>query len=384
MLAGIMEPAKRRRILFLVTTSDWGGVQHFVFSVAKECQRRDISVTVAAGGDGELGKRCTDQRINYVTLKTMRREISPFHDLAALYEIRMLIRELKPDVVHLNSSKMGIVGSIAADLEHVPRIVYRIGGWSFLERVGRFKRMAYLFAERWTAHRKDVIVTVHPGDEEIAKRVGIRPRHRVLTIPNGIDIPAFDAGLLPRDEARRTLGLPIDATVIGTVANYYPPKNLPWYFETIASSERLRQDRISFVVIGDGPERDAVESKRHELGLERTVVLPGRRDDVRSLYRAFDVFVLPSSKEGMPWTLLEAMAAGLPCIATDVGACAWMLGPDAGIIVQPYDGTAMTDAIASLCDDPARRSALGAAARHAVETRFRWETTLEKTMQLLL
>jgi glycosyltransferase involved in cell wall biosynthesis len=381
-----MEPAKRRRILFLVTTSDWGGVQHFVFSMAKECQSRDMSVTVAAGGDGELGKRCGDERINYVTLTTMRREISLFHDLAALYEIRMLIRELKPDVVHLNSSKMGIVGSVAADLEHVPRIIYRIGGWSFLERVGRVKRMVYLLAERWTAHRKDVIVTVHPGDEEIAKRYHIRPRHRVLTIPNGIDIPAFDAELLSRDEARRTLGLPSDATIIGTVANYYPPKNLPWYLETIAKTESLRQAqaKILFVVIGDGPERDAVESKRRELGLEETVVLPGRRDDVRSLYRVFDMFVLPSSKEGMPWTLLEAMAAGLPCVATDVGACGWMLAPDAGIIVQPFDGKAMADAIASVCDDPKRRFTLGAAARKAVETRFRWKDTLEKTIQLLL
>ncbi|MFH1078173.1 MAG: glycosyltransferase family 4 protein [Patescibacteria group bacterium] len=381
-----MEPAKRRRILFLLTSSDWGGVQHFVVSMAEACLRQDMSVMVAAGEDGELGARCAERGIPYAKLATVRRAISPVHDLAAIHEIRDLIRGYRPDVVHLNSSKMGVIGSIAADLEHVPRTVYRIGGWAFLERVGALKRLLYLLSERWTAPKKDIIVTVHPGDEAVATREGICPRHRLVTIPNGIDLAAFDRDLLPRDEARKRLGLPLDATVIGTVANFYPAKNLPWYLEAISSSEGLRhaQARNLFVIVGDGPDKALVEAARDRFGLESTVLLPGRRADVRTLFRAFDMFVLPSSKEGMPWALLEAMAAGLPCVATDVGACRWMLGTDAGTVVPSDDATALTDAIKKLVDDPNLRSSLGVAARHTIEEHFRWEASVEATMRLFV
>ncbi|MBU2613034.1 glycosyltransferase family 4 protein [Patescibacteria group bacterium] len=373
-----MEPAKRRRILFLLTTSDWGGVQHFVFAMAKACQRLDLSVMVAAGGDGELGARCTERGIAYAKLETVRRDLSLVHDLAAIHEIRTLLRGYRPDVVHLNSSKMGVIGSIAADLEHVPRVVYRIGGWAFLERIGVFKRFLYLLAERWTAPKKDVIVTVHPGDEAVAERKRIRPRHRLVTIPNGIDLAAFDRDLLSRDEARKRLGLPLDATIVGTVANFYPPKNLPWYLEAVST---MRQPL--FVIVGDGPERDAIETKHQELGLADSVILAGRREDVQTLYRAFDMFVLPSSKEGMPWSLLEAMAAGVPCVATDVGACGWMLDDEAGIVVPSGDADALTNALSTLLGDTALRTRLGDAARNAVERRFRWETSEKATLDLL-
>ncbi|MBI4138644.1 glycosyltransferase family 4 protein [Candidatus Uhrbacteria bacterium] len=378
--------AAKTRILFLITTADWGGAQHVVFRIAAECRTRGMEVLVAAGGTGELESRCHDAGIPYRTLAAMRREISLFHDLAALHELRLLLREYKPTVVHLNSSKIGILGAMAANMERVPRVIYRIGGWAFLEDIGRVKQWLYLTAERWSASKKDAIVTVHPGDEQIGKRLGIRPRGRMLTIPNGIDLPAFDRSLLPREEARRALGLPADALCIGTVANFYPPKNIPWFLRTIAplfsSPLTAHGSPIIFVIIGDGPERANIERLHAELTLHDRVILAGRRSDASRLLRAFDIFVLPSSKEGMPNALLEAMAAGLPCIATDVGACRWMLEPGAGVIIPPNDSNALERAIRELMDNPEKRRAFGDAARRAVETRFRWETTVEKTMEL--
>lgn len=375
MLAAIVEAAKPR-ILFLLTTSDWGGVQFFVHATAVEAKRRGYAVMVAAGGSGELGPRCEASGIRFARLLTMRRDISPFHDLAALHEVRRIIRDFKPDAVHLNSSKMGVLGSVAAELERVPRVVYRIGGWSFLERISPMKQWMYRMAEKWSASKKDIIVTVHPGDEGVARREAIVPRGRLVTIPNGIDLARFDRELLTRDDARRALGLAPSDVVVGTLANYYPPKALPAYLETIAALP------FRVVIIGDGPERDAIRQKHRELNLGERVMLAGRRDDASTLLKAFDLFVLPSSKEGMPWALLEAMAARLPCIATDVGACRWMLEPDAGVIVPPDDPKALRDAIAAHASDAETRNRLGEAARRAVESRFRWETTLEKTLEL--
>lgn len=375
MLAAIMEAAKPR-VLFLLTTSDWGGVQFFVHAAAVEAKQRGYAVMVAAGGDGELESRCAQSGIRFARLTTMTRDISPFHDLAALHELRTVIREFKPDAVHLNSSKMGVLGSVAANLERVPRIVYRIGGWSFLENISPMKQWMYLTAERWSAPKKDVIVTVHPGDEEVARREKIVPRGRLVTIPNGIDLARFDRERLSRDDARRALGLAQMEIVIGTVANYYPPKELPAYLETIKNLP------FRFVIIGDGPEREAIMKKHRDLNLGDRVILAGRRGDASTLLNAFDIFVLPSSKEGMPWALLEAMAAGLPCIATDVGACRWMFGPDAGIVVPPKHPDALRDAITDLASNSEKRNRLGEAARRAVESRFRWDTTLEKTLEL--
>jgi glycosyltransferase involved in cell wall biosynthesis len=380
MLAAIMTSAKRR-ILFLITTSDWGGAQSFVCRMAAEAKRAGHDVMVAAGGNGELGKRCADAGVHFEQLETLRRELSPLHDLAAIHEIRKIIRGYKPDVVHLNSSKMGVVGSIAASIEHVSRIIYRIGGWAFLEDVPSWKRATYLWSEKLTASHKDVIVTVHPGDEEEAKRHNIRPKDRVITIPNGLDLSSFDKKLLDRDSARKELGLGPTETVIGTVANFYPPKDLPRYLASMAPL--LTSTNLRLVIIGDGPERNAVEQAIQENDLTNHVMLAGRRSDSATLLRAFDLFVLPSSKEGMPWSLLEAMAAGLPCVATDVGACRWMLEPDTGIIVPPKNGEAMRNAIQSLLTDEQKRAALGAAARHAVETRFRWEDAVRQTLALL-
>lgn len=374
-----MAPAKHR-ILFLITTSDWGGAQFFVHALAKAAKDAGHSVMVAAGGTGELASRCIENGLHFEPLKMMRRELSPIHDLAAMHEIRQIIKDFKPDIVHLNSSKMGVVGSMAASLEHIDRIIYRIGGWSFLEDISSWKKQLYLWSEKLTAKQKDIIVTVHPGDEAEAKRRGIMPRARLMTIPNGVDLAAFDTRLLSRADARQQLGLADDTFVIGTLANFYPPKNLPWALEALTPV--LKEKNVRAVIIGDGPHRRAVEEARRNLNLETTVTLAGRRPDASSLLSAFDLFVLPSSKEGMPWSLLEAMAAGLPCIATDVGACRWMLEPDAGIIVPSGDAEKLREVILSLVNDPEKRKQLGMNARRAVETRFRWEDTLRASLDL--
>lgn len=373
-------PSAKHRILFLITTSDWGGAQFFVHALAKAAKAEGHGVIVAAGGQGELEDACKKDGIHFERLELIRRELAPFHDLAAIYEIRTIIKDFKPDIVHLNSSKMSVVGAMAASLEHVPRIIYRIGGWAFLEELPTWKKLVYLWSEKLTANKKDIIVTVHPGDEAEAKRHKIRPNGRVVTVANGINIATFDAHRIDRAEARWRLGIANDAFVIGTLANFYPAKNIPWELEALAPL--LKTSNAHLAIIGDGPDHEIVEHTRWRLRIESSVTLAGRHPDASSLLSAFDMFVLPSSKEGMPWSLLEAMAAGLPCIATDVGACKWMLEPDAGIIVPSNDAEALRTAITSLMNDPERRTTLGAAARHAVETRFRWEDALKASLAL--
>jgi glycosyltransferase involved in cell wall biosynthesis len=367
------------RVLLLVTQADWGGVQSFLVRFAKDLKAEGREVLLAAGGDGELWQEAERAGIRTHRLKHVARDITPIEDIRAVFEIKRLIDDFKPDAIHLNSSKMGVVGGLAsARSKTKPWTVYRIGGWSFLEPISPMKQSIYRVSEQLSARWKDVIVTVHPGDQELAERLGIRPRYWLTTVPNGLDVVNFVSRLKTKEAARSALGIPDGAFVFGTVANAYATKGLLPYLDALAKT--LHEDKhAAGVIIGDGPELEALKRKRDDLDVRDRIILAGHRDDAASLYPAFDVFVLPSRKEGMPWTLLEAMAAGIPSIATDVGACRWMLtgssSGDAGLIVPPNDALSLVEAMRRLRTQKTERDALSHAARLSVQNRFSWDET---------
>lgn len=379
-----------KRILLVVTQAHWGGVQSFLLHFAQELQKHGHIVLLAAAGEGLLWQRAEAAGIKTHRLQRLRRDIHPFFDYLALRELQELYQAFQPDAIHLNSSKIGILGSLAAvwyrkRFPHV-RLVYRIGGWAFLEPQPTWKTYLYLKAEQWTAPYKDVILTVHPGDEVLARTYSIIPRESVRTAANGLDVEAFQSHLLPRTEARATLGLPPESFVFGIVSNAYATKGLIPFFQALpAFLSQNPQARVC--LLGDGPEFDTLKNLAATSFSATQAHLEGQRADATRLYRAFDAFVLPSQKEGMPWALLEAMAAQLPCIATDVGACRWMLegGPEpCGLIVPKGDQAALHRAMQSLLDEEILCQQYAAVALQNVRSRFTWERTFEANAQALL
>ncbi|MBI5655041.1 glycosyltransferase family 4 protein [Candidatus Uhrbacteria bacterium] len=378
------EPA---RILLLVTQADWGGVQSFLSRFASNLKSDGHEVLLAAGGDGELWRNASTAGVCMHQLRNLVRDISLIKDIQAFREIRRLIDSFKPDAIHLNSSKMGVLGSLAARFSRTkPRVIYRIGGWVFLEPISSWKKWLYRTAEKTTARFKDVIITVHPGDELLAETIGIKPRERILTVPNGLDYPRFTDQLLSQSDARSALGLPPSAFVYGTVANAYATKGLIPYLD-VAKKIMDENPDVWFVILGDGPEFGGLKHKCDSLGLDR-LILTGHRDDADRLYRAFDIFVLPSRKEGMPWTVLEAMASGIPVVASDVGACRWMLNADAdrpaGLVVPPNDPETLRHSLRSLYQDPDLRGRLGASGSDIVRQNFTWPNTYKGNRDTLL
>jgi glycosyltransferase involved in cell wall biosynthesis len=398
-----MENAKR--ILFVITLSEWGGAQSYVLKAAKEAERRGWKTLVAAGGESDLKRRCVELNIEYRTLKNMGRSVSAIKDLLAVRELLALMRSWKPDTAYLHSSKAGVVGSIAARMADVKRAVYRIGGWSFLDPVSPMQKLMRRWSERLTARFKDVIIVLHPRDEELAKKHRIIPKERIIVIPNGLDVRAFNEQLLDRDAARHSLlelfnqdagirecddarrtGTPVACPndhprIILTIANFFATKNISGYLDAI----RIVHDEApaaKFVIIGEGEQCKEIEKKRKSLGLEQTVFLPGKRENAAALLSGADLFVLPSAKEGMPWTLLEAMAAGLPCIATDVGANQWMLNGN-GWIAPPDNPRELARALLDALTNPASAKEKTVRARKDVETRFSESAMWEKTFEAL-
>lgn len=378
-----MSDSPTPHIVLAITLAKPGGTTSLVLSYAFWLKKRGFKVTLLAGEGTWLFEEAAKVGIPCLHVPWMQREIRPWFDLPAIFSLAKLLRTLKPDVIHLNSSKMGVIGSLSARLAGVPRVVYCIGGWAFLESIAPWKRQVYTLAERFTARFKDVIVCLHPGDKQIAEEQGIRPREEIRVIPNGVDLQALDHTRLSRIDARQALGLPQDRFVFGTIANFYPAKNLPNYIH--AAAPLLKQSpSASLVLIGEGPERSEIEQAIREAQISEQVILTGAREQAHSFLAAFDVFVLPSTKEGMPFSLLEAMAARLPCITTRVGAHTWMLEGTGSSLIPQNDPEALRQALSEALQQRGRLIEVGEANRTVVERRFPLDTTFEAQLRACL
>ncbi len=366
----------KRRIVIAVTLAEHGGVQEFLVKFARFLIMHGHTVTLLAGEGSWLFEACGKSNIPIRRLHHMRRSLHPWHDVLAIFELRKHLHELRPDVLSLHSSKMGALGSFTGRFVGIPKIVYRIGGWVFLEPLSIITRWLYRLIETISARWKDVIVCVHPGDADIARTVGILPKESLRIIPNGIDLEEFDTHLLLREKARRHLQLTPDTFVFGTLANLFPAKDLSGYLDACALIHH-DHPQARFLIIGDGPERTRLELKRDRLGLTGCVLFFSRQERASRFLRAFDAFILPSAKEGMSWALLEAMAAGLPCLATDVGAHSWLLHPHAGWIVPAKDPPALAQRMKYILLHAEERIARGEHARKRIERDF----PLKKTLQ---
>ncbi|MBP9762638.1 glycosyltransferase family 4 protein [Patescibacteria group bacterium] len=370
-------------IVLAITQAVPGGATSFVYEYAVWLKKKGFKVTIIAGNGSLLFEKAAEAGIPCLQAPFMQREIKPWLDLPAIFALAKLFHDLKPTVVHLNSSKMGVIGSLAARLARVPRVVYCIGGWAFLESIAPWKKQFYAVAERLTAPLKDAIICLSPRDKQAAEEQQIRPRENITVVPNGIDLPHLDRARLSRAEAREMLGLSQERFVFGTVANFHSPKHLPTYVRQAASFLQATPS-ASLVLIGEGPERSDIERAIRERGLETQVHLLGSREEAHRFLSAFDVFVLPSTKEGMPFSLLEAMAARLPCIVTDVGAHAWMLEGSGSWIIPADTAKALQKAMSEAIQHKGPLVDIGQANRLIVEQRFPLEKTLAAQQAITL
>ena len=368
---------EKRRIFCLITQGELGGAQQFVVQLAKNLNHERFTLHVVWGSDSDpaLARRLP-QEVSHEVAHNLVRAVSPLRDLRAVSEVRIMMRSFKPDVVLCVSSKAGFIGARAArGLRTVLpnlKVIYRIGGWSFNDPVSAWKRRLYLAMERLSARWKDIIVVNNAHDLDQAHALRIRPRQRVVRIYNGVD-PFLPVTELSMARAFVTSRIPQQyrpgaAThIVGTVANFYSAKDIPTF---IAAAARIGGD-VRFVVIGDGPERAHLESLILDYELSSRFFLIGRVTEAAQMLPAFDVFVLPSVKEGFPWALLEAMAAKVPVVATRVGAVPEMLEHNSsGLLVEPSQPDRMAAAIVELLEDEHKGKELAIRAHQQVITKF--------------
>jgi glycosyltransferase involved in cell wall biosynthesis len=348
---------RRPRVLVLITLPEVGGAQAYVAALLPALAR-EFDVTVAAHGRGWLTDQAAAAAVPYVTLRHVRRPIDPLVDLRGLAELVRLMLRLRPDVVHANSSKAGILGRIAATLTGVPVRVFTVHGWAFRAYDPPASTL-YLWADRAMRRLTTRIVCV--AESELSSGVAARTCDpaRTVVIPNGVP--------LDRPQRRHPARLDEPATIL-SVGRLRAPKD---FLTLVRAAARLPARSARVRIVGDGPDRTELEAEIDRLALDGTVELMGERADVPELLAAADVFVLPSRSEGMPMSVLEAMAAGLPVVASAVGGVPELVQDGTtGALVAPGDPDALGAALAALAGDPAARGRLGAAGRARAEARF--------------
>jgi glycosyltransferase involved in cell wall biosynthesis len=339
--------SSKPRILIVVTLAEVGGAQRSVSNLLPALGR-EFDVTVAAHGSGLLRDTAQEAGFPFIALDHLRRDIHPWHDVLALVELIRLYRRAQPDVVHLHSSKAGILGRLAAVVARVPIRVFTVHGWSFAAYRGPAGRL-FLWAERLVRPLTTAVICV----SHASRKQGIAARAcdpgRTVVIHNAVDTTSF----LP---PRRTEGRPR----IISVARFAFPKD----FAALVGALALVSADFRATFVGEGPALSEIATIVEMQGLEGKVELLGARGDVRELLASSDVFVLSSRSEGHPVSLLEAMAAGLPVVATDVGGVAEsVVHGQTGLLVPAGNVTALAAALERLVDDEQLRRRLGTAGR---------------------
>jgi glycosyltransferase involved in cell wall biosynthesis len=337
-----------------ITLAEIGGAQAYVMALLPALVER-FDVVVAAHGPGPLREAAESAGARYVALRWVRRSIGP-SDVLGLLELARLFRRERADAVALNSSKVGLLGRVAAVLARVPVRVFTVHGWAFSAHTGMASKL-YLWAERLV--RPLTTLFICPAEHE--RDIGVRARActpgRTVVIPNAVDVPAF---------ARA--GLDGNPPLVVSVGRLHFPKDFLTFVHALAL---LEPGSFRARIIGEGPDRDAVQAAVEEAGLGAAVELAGTRDDVPAQLAQADAFVLSSRSECLPISILEAMAAGLPVVATDVGGVGELVEEgNTGRLVAPGDPDAMAQGLTEVLADPSRRSAMGQAARARAGERF--------------
>ncbi len=342
-------------ILYIITQGNEGGAQKYVLALAKHFRGIIASGTEAQtlfDNAKNLQLTCLVGRQATYNLPHLKRNINPWHDVMAIFEIRELIKKVNPDIVHLNSSKAGVLGSFAS-MGLKTKIVFTAHGFIYNEPLSWAKKLFYLALEKIASEYRDYIICVSDADKTSALENQLISANKISTIYNGINVIHF----LPKAESQAILNLPTDKIIIGTIVNFYKTKGLDILIESIFLLSNEVKTKIQIIIIGSGPEFKNLKLKIKDLKLESIILTPGSIDNASLYLKALDIFVLSSRKEGFPYVILEAMQAGLPIIATSVGGVPEALG-NAGILVNPENPKLLANEITNLITNAQKQKTL--------------------------
>ncbi|MCU0463259.1 MAG: glycosyltransferase family 4 protein [Anaerolineae bacterium] len=345
------------KILRIIARLNIGGPAIHVSLLTAKLNDSEYQSTLVCGsiepGEGDMSYYAAQHGVTPVVVPELSRALNPLRDLRTLWTLWRLIRREKPDVVHTHTAKAGFVGRWAAKLAGVPVIVHTFHGHVFEGYFGPRKTRLFLILEQLTSRVSDVILTLTEGlRRELADKYRVTRRERITVLPLGLDLQPFADTPRKPGTFRQVWNIPADVPLVGISGRFVPVKNHMLFLEAAALIRAQRPD-AHFVMVGDGELRAEVEAQIHALGLRSAVTITGWQRDLTIAYADMDVFVISSVNEGTPVTVIEALAAGCPVVATQVGGLPDLLeGGRFGALTPSGDAGALASAVLKTLDSP--------------------------------
>jgi len=375
----------RIRVLEVMEATGGGTKKHLGLLVANlDKARFDVSVACPSARHPSYGDESilADLRAAGVPAYTveMRRSIAPRSDLASFWQLRSLMRGDSFDVIHTHSSKGGFLGRIAARCAGAKAVAHTAHGLYFLGQQG-LDRLFYLSLERLASCLTDRFIAVSESEKAVAIEHRLFRPHQVVVIENGIEVAPTNPRVdIPR--RRQELGLEPDRPVVGTVSRFNPQKDPATLLRAVALIIQAAPE-VQFVWCGDGELKPQAEALARDLGIHERILFTGYRTDAVELMVLFDLFVVSSLFEGLPYTLLEAMSWGKPVVTTDVtGSRDVVAHGETGLLVPPQDPPALAGAVLHLLHSPDEAHRMGQAGRDLVARRFTLKRMIAETEQV--
>jgi glycosyltransferase involved in cell wall biosynthesis len=384
-----MQPSSdsRKKICYVITKGNWGGAAQYVYTLATQISKEKYEPIVIMGKKGTLTEKLAEDGIKIYSLENLKRDISLQDEIKSSWELLKIIRKEKPHVLHLNSPKAAGFGAVAGRLAGVKRIIYTVHGFAFNEDRGLGFKILTSFFSWITVLLCHQIIVINEKEKHQTLFMPFVSDRKIILIRNGIKPINFPKRPIVREallsrvtslsqiEKRKLIKL----MWFGSIAELHKNKGLEYAIQALS---KINQPFV-FFVIGEGEEREHLEKLVHKLGLTDKIFFIGFLEKAYLYLKAFDIFLLTSTKEGLPYTLLEASLAELPIIASRVGGIPDIIGNgENGVLVAPGKITEITRAIEFLLENQEKQKMLGEKIKEKILKDFSVDEMIEKTLQL--
>lgn len=356
------------KIVQLITRFDTlGGAQTHVLEISKSLAKDGHEVYILFSKGEEVFDLTEYKNIHCIQLEYLIHNINIVQDYRSLVETKKIFKKIKPDLVALHSSKAGIIGRLAAASLNIPT-VFTAHGWSFTEGISPLKRKIFSGIEKHVAKKTDYIITVSHYDENLARDYYIEPKYKMKTIHNGIN----DSMTNKNDPSSEVIKIIM-------VARFQAPKRQDLL---LSAFSKIRDHESEILLVGDGENIDLVRNKSMELNLGNKVKFLGARKDVPQLLEQSNVFVLISEFEGLPISIIEAMACGIPVIASEVGGVSELISHGENGFLVKNDELEISKYLKMLTENHDLRKLMGLNARKTYLEKFQFTKTYKETLEV--
>lgn len=384
----------KRKIFFCITKSNWGGAQRYVYDLAANLLSEKYEVAVVLGGNGKLKERLESVGIKTISVKALQRDVGILKDFSSFFELVRIFKREKPDIIHLNSSKMGGIGGLAGRIVGVKKIIFTAHGWAYNEERSFLQKIIIAILHFITVALSHLTIAVSEKAKEQFKGFGSM-KNKMTVIHNGIGEIEF----IEKEKARQELVdirypqtekmtevIKSEPIWMGTISELHKNKGLRYAIEAVKKhleASLPSAQKVIFIIMGEGEERKNLEEIIKTNGLEDSVFLVGNVENASSYLKAFDIFALTSITEALPYAILEAGKAGVPIVASNVGGISEIIDDmKSGILLQPKKPKEIKDAIEYYMNHPDKRDIFPNLLKEKIDKEFSLDKMISATIRL--